>query len=167
MSQAFGHCSTLFHRSHGTFVLGSSIAEALDNLYYLERAAEVVVKARSMQMELDVISNKVAEGFKRKFQAENKEAAELHFKALKRVHCSELQWTQASQGLASKLGGIGLGFPASAAQASWGVPEGLGMGVNHKAMSSVVELSSSLSLYLTSLISRWSIRLRQAAGPAE
>ena len=97
------------------------------------------------------------------------EAAELHFKALKRVHCPQLQWAQASQGLASQLGGIGLGIPASTARANWGtgLPEGLGVGVNHKALSSLVELSSSLSQYLTTSISSWSTRLRQAAGSAE
>lgn len=33
--------------------------QAFDNLYYLERAAEVIVKARSMHEELEVISDEV------------------------------------------------------------------------------------------------------------
>lgn len=33
--------------------------QAFDNLYYLERAAEVIVKARSMNLELEVISDEV------------------------------------------------------------------------------------------------------------
>lgn len=28
LSEALGNCSTLFHRNHGTFVVGASIAEA-------------------------------------------------------------------------------------------------------------------------------------------
>ena len=33
MSQAIGSCSTLLHRSHGTFVLGPSIAEVPSNAH--------------------------------------------------------------------------------------------------------------------------------------
>ena len=108
------------------------------------------------------------------------EAAELHFKALKRVHCPQLQWMQASQGLASKLGaklggvdaggiGVGVGPSVSPAWSQWGagLPEGLGAGVNHKGLASLVEFSSSLSQYLTASLSSWSTRLRQAAGPVE
>ena len=35
------------------------LLQAFDNLYYLERAAEVTVKARSMHMELEVIGSEV------------------------------------------------------------------------------------------------------------
>ncbi len=98
------------------------------------------------------------------------EAAELHFTAMKRVHCPQLQWNQASQGLASKLGGvsgIGIGIPASAANWGANLPEGVGIGVNQKALNAAAELSSSLSQYLTASVNSWSMRLRRATSRPE
>ena len=46
--------------AEGSGLSSLSASQAFDNLYYLERAAEVMVKARSMHLELEVISNEVS-----------------------------------------------------------------------------------------------------------
>jgi len=45
-----------------------SRCQAVDDLYYLERACEVVVKAKSMGEELNVIGDKAAQAFMDDFQ---------------------------------------------------------------------------------------------------
>ena len=42
ISQAFGRCSTLFHRSHGTFVLGSTIAKVTSTASGMSRLSILV-----------------------------------------------------------------------------------------------------------------------------
>ena len=56
----------LLHSNHGPMVVGKSVAEAMEHLYYLERAAEVQIKAMSTGLPLCIISDEVA----KKFQAQ-------------------------------------------------------------------------------------------------
>ena len=71
--------------SPGVIVTGASIAEAFDDLYYLERAAEVVVKAMSTGRPLKMIDTKTCEEFQRQSAVEGTERwARMHFNALKR-----------------------------------------------------------------------------------
>lgn len=43
--------------------------QAVDDVYYLERACEVVVKARSMDAEINIVSDKAAKAFMDDFVA--------------------------------------------------------------------------------------------------
>ncbi len=45
IAHAMGNADILFLKNHGVMVAGASIAEAWDDLYYLERATEVQLRA--------------------------------------------------------------------------------------------------------------------------
>lgn len=54
---------TLFHANHGVIVCTETVAEAFDYLYYLEKAAEITVKAMSTGRELQLIETSVCKKF--------------------------------------------------------------------------------------------------------
>jgi len=76
----------LMHANHGVIVCGDSVAEAFDDLYYLERAAEVQILAMSTGKELKIVSEAVAKQFLVDMKKDGGKAnwAKLHFNALKR-----------------------------------------------------------------------------------
>lgn len=51
----------LLHANHGVIIATETIAEAFDYLYYLERAAEVTVKAMSTGKPLKLIDEAVCQ----------------------------------------------------------------------------------------------------------
>lgn len=76
----------LMHAHHGVIVCGDSVAEAFDDLYYLERAAEVQILAMSTGSPLRIVPKDVANKFLEDMNKEGgkKAWATLHFDALKR-----------------------------------------------------------------------------------
>jgi ribulose-5-phosphate 4-epimerase/fuculose-1-phosphate aldolase len=82
IAEKLGRNMTMFMSNHGVMVIGSSIAEAFDRLYYLERACEVQVLAMSTGRPLDIVSETVALQTKRDFDAGGT-YADLHFAGLK------------------------------------------------------------------------------------
>ena len=74
----------LLHRSHGVIVCGRSVAEAFDDLYYLERAAHAQVLALSTGSKLSIIRDEVVRATKAAFDAEKAYSARLHLDAWKR-----------------------------------------------------------------------------------
>ena len=76
----------LLHQNHGVIVCGDSVAEAFDDLYYLERACQVQILAQSTGKELCLVSDEVAKGFKEDCEKDGGKAnwAKLHYDALKR-----------------------------------------------------------------------------------
>ncbi len=58
-ADVLGEKRTLLHSNHGVIICAETMWQAFDYLYYLERAAEVVVKARSTGMPLRVLSDEV------------------------------------------------------------------------------------------------------------
>jgi ribulose-5-phosphate 4-epimerase/fuculose-1-phosphate aldolase len=71
---------------HGVVVVGTSIAKAFDDLYFLERAAMVQVLAQSTGGRLRTIPHEVAEGYVREDRPNNLEKqAWKHFEALLRI----------------------------------------------------------------------------------
>ena len=76
--------------------------QAVDDLYYLERACEVVVKAKSMGDELNVISYEAAQAFMDDFVENGMDYSEGYFEMMKRKLCREnkdqnywlRKWTQ-------------------------------------------------------------------------
>ncbi|RQR91199.1 MULTISPECIES: aldolase [unclassified Burkholderia] len=70
---------------HGVIVTGPSIAAALDDLYYLERAAQVQILAMSSGRPLKRVSDELARRTSREFARDRDEYARLHFRSLKRL----------------------------------------------------------------------------------
>ena len=73
----------LFLRHHGVIVVADSIAQAFDDLYYLERACQVQVLAASMG-EPALIPNEIASAGAAQFAA-LKDSAERHFTEIKAI----------------------------------------------------------------------------------
>jgi ribulose-5-phosphate 4-epimerase/fuculose-1-phosphate aldolase len=74
----------LFHSNHGVITVGKSVAQAWDDLYYLERACEVYVLACSTGKQLMYISDEVALGFKKDLDEGGDQWAKMFFEAAKR-----------------------------------------------------------------------------------
>lgn len=84
----------LFLANHGVIVRGASIAQAFDDLYYLERACMAQVLAASMGRALRVVPEEVARRTAEQMTAESQQAA-LHLAALKRILDRECpEWTR-------------------------------------------------------------------------
>jgi ribulose-5-phosphate 4-epimerase/fuculose-1-phosphate aldolase len=66
-------------------VTGASIAQAWDDLYYLERAADVQLKAMSSGRPLKAIAPDILEKTARQIHAGDAESARLHLESVKRV----------------------------------------------------------------------------------
>ena len=73
--------SVLFLGNHGVLVVGSTVAEAFDELYYLEKAAQLQVLAMSTGHPLALIPHETAVLACKQWQ-EYPQAAELHFAEL-------------------------------------------------------------------------------------
>lgn len=73
--------SVLFLGNHGVMVIGATVAEAFDELYYLEKAAQLQVLALSTGRPLQLIPHETAV-LACKQWLEYPQAAELHFKEL-------------------------------------------------------------------------------------
>lgn len=72
------------HAHHGVIVCGGSVSSAFDDLYYLERAAQVQILAMSTGKDLRIVDDKTAEGFRLQFDEAGAGWAKAHFDALKR-----------------------------------------------------------------------------------
>ena len=81
---AFGDHKVLLMGNHGVTVSGTSVAEAFEDLYYLERACRTMVLAYQTGQPLSVMSDKLAE---KTAQGWNVYAgiADAHFSQLKKI----------------------------------------------------------------------------------
>jgi len=82
---ALGDKKVLFLGNHGVIVIGESVAEAFDDLYYLERACQVQVLAMSTGRPLRHISHDLALMTMQQIEADRAANAHHHFTALKRL----------------------------------------------------------------------------------
>jgi ribulose-5-phosphate 4-epimerase/fuculose-1-phosphate aldolase len=76
--------SVLLLGNHGVIVIGETVAQAFDELYYLERAAELQLLALSTGRRLAVVDDETAELTCRQWAA-YPEVAEQHFAALREI----------------------------------------------------------------------------------
>jgi ribulose-5-phosphate 4-epimerase/fuculose-1-phosphate aldolase len=76
--------SVLFLANHGVIVVGKTVAEAFDELYYLEKASRLQVLAMSTGRELELIHNETAAMVCKQW-LEYPNAAEYHFAALTEI----------------------------------------------------------------------------------
>ncbi len=80
--------SVLFLGNHGVIVIAASVAQAFDELYYLEKAAQLQVIALSTGRELALIPDEIASLACKQWQ-EYPQVAELHFNSLMEILDSE------------------------------------------------------------------------------
>lgn len=85
LAAKLGNASALFLASHGVIVTGPNVAEAFTDLYYLERAAQVQVLARSDGSRLRTIREEVQQRAAQQYATERPLVAERHFVALRRI----------------------------------------------------------------------------------
>lgn len=86
LAAALGDKRVLFMSNHGVLVVGETIAEAFDDLYYLERACQVQVLARSTGRPFKTISANQAAATAASFrEPPTSEEPAKHFAALKRL----------------------------------------------------------------------------------
>jgi ribulose-5-phosphate 4-epimerase/fuculose-1-phosphate aldolase len=89
LAGALGQKSVLMMGNHGVLVVGKTIPQAFERLYFLERAAQAQVLAlstgRPLRLIPDAIINKTLAQFLAGGAVGGRDRAELHFEALKRV----------------------------------------------------------------------------------
>ena len=81
---AMGDADIVFMKNHGVMVIGPSIAEAWDDLYYLERACEVQVLAMSTGRKLTPVEPDIAQKTYDQMREGDSESARLHLESIKR-----------------------------------------------------------------------------------
>jgi ribulose-5-phosphate 4-epimerase/fuculose-1-phosphate aldolase len=85
IAASMGDADVVFMRNHGVMVTGLTIAEAWDDLYYLERACEVQRLAQSTGRALKPIPPDIAEATARQMRLGDSESARLHLESIKRT----------------------------------------------------------------------------------
>jgi ribulose-5-phosphate 4-epimerase/fuculose-1-phosphate aldolase len=84
MCQALGDKDILFLRNHGVIVTGRTVAQAYDDLYYLERTAMVQVLAMQTGRPLHTVDEATVAHAARQIANDTQQAL-LHFESLKRL----------------------------------------------------------------------------------
>jgi len=79
-----GNRKTMMMGNHGVLVVAASVAEAFDELYYLERACKTLVLAYSTGQKLNIMSEKVAEQTARDWDLYT-DSQFVHFEEMKKV----------------------------------------------------------------------------------
>ena len=85
LADVLGAKRVLFLANHGVIVVGPSVAEAFDSLYYLERACRLQVLARMMGGKRRPVRPEVVERTCRLMRTDAPQYAGAHFSALKRI----------------------------------------------------------------------------------
>ncbi|QWW69326.1 aldolase [Rhizobium sp. WYJ-E13] len=85
IATVLGNKDILFMKNHGVMVCAPNIAEAWDDLYYLERAAEVQLKAMSTGRQLIAVPTDIAEQAAKQMRESDPESARLHLESVRRV----------------------------------------------------------------------------------
>jgi ribulose-5-phosphate 4-epimerase/fuculose-1-phosphate aldolase len=78
IAAAMGNADVVFLKNHGVMVVGPTIAEAWDDLYYLERAAEVQLKAMSTGRTLKPVPHDIAQRTYEQMRVGDPDSARAH-----------------------------------------------------------------------------------------
>lgn len=84
IAAAIGDADIVFMKHHGVMVVGATIAEAWDDLYYLERACEVQLLAMSTGRPIIPVKPEIAEAAYRQMREGDAESGRLHLESVKR-----------------------------------------------------------------------------------
>jgi ribulose-5-phosphate 4-epimerase/fuculose-1-phosphate aldolase len=85
LARVLGNKRVMFLANHGVIVVGPTVAEAFDALYYLERACRLQVLARSMGGKFRPVRSEVVRDTYRLILADAPKYSAAHFEALKRI----------------------------------------------------------------------------------
>ena len=85
IAASVGDADIVFMKHHGVMVLGATVAQAWDDLYYLERACEVQCLALSTGRKVIPVATAIAEAAARQMREDDGDAARLHLEAVKRT----------------------------------------------------------------------------------
>jgi ribulose-5-phosphate 4-epimerase/fuculose-1-phosphate aldolase len=85
IAAAMGDAEIVFLKNHGVMVIGPTIAETWDDLYYLERAAEVQLRAMSTGRTLKPVPADIARRSVLQMREGDPESARLHLESIKRI----------------------------------------------------------------------------------
>jgi ribulose-5-phosphate 4-epimerase/fuculose-1-phosphate aldolase len=85
IAAAMGQSDIVFMKNHGVMVVGPSIAEAWDDLYYLERACEAQRLAMATGRPLKPVPYAVAQRAYEQMRQGDAESARLHLESIKRI----------------------------------------------------------------------------------
>jgi ribulose-5-phosphate 4-epimerase/fuculose-1-phosphate aldolase len=85
IAHAMGEADVVFLKNHGVMVTGPNVAEAWDDLYYLERAAEVQLKAMSAGRPLKIVSPAVARQTFEQMRTGDPASARAHMNSMVRI----------------------------------------------------------------------------------
>ncbi|WP_043361849.1 aldolase [Belnapia sp. F-4-1] len=89
IAASIGEADIVFMRNHGIMVLGPTIAEAWDDLYYLERACEAQRLAMSTGRPLKPVPHEMAQKTYLQMREGDRESARLHLESVKRILAAE------------------------------------------------------------------------------
>lgn len=84
LARILGNKSRMMMGNHGVLIAGATVAEAFDDLYYLERACQTLVLAYSTGQKLSVLSDEIAERTARMWD-DYRDAPFAHFKEMKAI----------------------------------------------------------------------------------
>jgi ribulose-5-phosphate 4-epimerase/fuculose-1-phosphate aldolase len=88
LARALGERSVLVLRNHGVLVIGHTVAQAFERLYFFERACRTQVLALSTGGRLHLVPEEVVRATAAQFRSGDKvggeDRTELHFAALRR-----------------------------------------------------------------------------------
>ncbi|WP_283183819.1 MULTISPECIES: aldolase [unclassified Pseudomonas] len=94
IASVMGDADILFLKNHGVIVAGPTIAEAWDDLYYLERAAQVQLMAMATQRELKPVPHEIAQRAYEQMRLGDAESARAHLhSAMRRLAKGHLPHT--------------------------------------------------------------------------
>jgi ribulose-5-phosphate 4-epimerase/fuculose-1-phosphate aldolase len=85
MCKALGDKRVLMLANHGVIVVGQTVAQAFDDLYYLERAAQTQVIAMSTGRKLKLVGDNLAARSRDQILEHNELYARIHFTSLRRI----------------------------------------------------------------------------------
>jgi ribulose-5-phosphate 4-epimerase/fuculose-1-phosphate aldolase len=85
LAKVLGKKRVMFLANHGVIVVGPTVAEAFDALYYLERACRLQVLARATGLPFRKVRPEVERETYRQIAADTPKYAGAHFSALKRI----------------------------------------------------------------------------------
>ncbi|MGX9865660.1 aldolase [Pseudomonas moraviensis] len=84
IASVMGDADILFLKNHGVIVAGPTIAEAWDDLYYLERAAQVQLLAMATQRELKPVPHAIAQRASEQMREGDAQSARAHLSSAMR-----------------------------------------------------------------------------------
>jgi ribulose-5-phosphate 4-epimerase/fuculose-1-phosphate aldolase len=84
LAGAIGNHRIMMMSNHGVLVAGATVAQAFDDLYYLERSCQTLVLAYSTGQKLNVMPDVLAEHTARGWE-DYAESAVSHFEAMKAI----------------------------------------------------------------------------------